>query len=68
MPDSVYIFWGIVGFLALAAGCNHGRHHAREDHLAMRLMRSSYRDRGAAALLLPDRRANTLDLDMSSGT
>ena len=68
MPDSVYIFWGIVGFLALAAWCNHGVHHARDNHLTMRLMRASYRDRGAATLLLPDRRANTLDLDMSSGT
>jgi hypothetical protein len=66
MPEPVYIFWGIVGFLALAAGWNHGWHHARDNHLTGRLTRASYRDGRAGAALLRERRAGTVELDMSS--
>jgi hypothetical protein len=43
VPESVYVFWGIVAFLALAAGCNHGWHHLRDSHLTSRLTRVSHR-------------------------
>jgi hypothetical protein len=65
MPESVYVFWGIVGFLALAAAGNHGWHHLRDSHLTARLTRAS--SRGAAVVLLTERRDSALELDVSHG-
>jgi hypothetical protein len=67
VPDAVYIFWGIVGLLAVAAGCNHGWHHVREGHLTTRLVRvSAARERGPA-LLVADPSSVTIDTDWAPG-
>jgi hypothetical protein len=52
VPESVYFFWGVVAFLALAAAVNHGWHHARDSHLTARLARVSYRDGGPTVVVI----------------
>ncbi len=49
---SVYVFWGVVALLALAAGWNHGWHHVRDSHLKARLTRASHRDGGPLGRLV----------------
>jgi hypothetical protein len=51
VPEAVYIFWGILVLLAMAAGCNHGWHHVRDSHVTERLHRVSSRDRGNGVLV-----------------
>ncbi len=41
---SVYVFWGVVALLVLAAGLNHGWHHVRDSHLRTRLTRAVHRE------------------------
>jgi hypothetical protein len=44
VSDPIFVFWGLVAFLCLAAACNHGWHHARDNHLNMRLARVARTD------------------------
>jgi hypothetical protein len=52
VPEALFFFWVIVGVLAVAAGANHGWHHARPGHLATRLERASHRGGDGASLLV----------------
>jgi hypothetical protein len=65
MPESVYFFWGLVAFLALAAALNHGWHHARDSHLSSRLARVSYRD-GRSTVVVVDADLEMMDFDYPS--
>ena len=62
MSESVYFFWALVAFLALAAALNHGWHHARDSHLSSRLARVSYRD-GRSTMVVLDADLDVVDLD-----
>ena len=64
MPESVYFFWFLVGFLALAAACNHTWHHARDSHHA-RLARASRRETPGS--LFAGDVALTIDIEDSAG-
>jgi hypothetical protein len=57
VSEAIVFFWVVVGLLAVAAGCNHGWHHARASHLEARLARASYRDGEGAILLVEHARA-----------
>jgi hypothetical protein len=46
----IYACWAIVALLALAAGCNHGWHHARHNHPSSRLTRADERDAEGAPI------------------
>jgi hypothetical protein len=62
MPESVYFFWALVGFLALAAALNHAWHHARDNHLSSRLARVSYRD-GRSTVVVVGADLEVMELD-----
>jgi hypothetical protein len=62
MPESIYFFWGLVAFLALAAALNHGWHHARDGHLSSRLARVAYRD-GRSTVVRVDVNLEMIDLE-----
>ena len=44
MTEPIYIFWGLVALLALAAVFNHGWHHGRDRHPSTRSTRATHHD------------------------
>ncbi|HEY3528318.1 MAG TPA: hypothetical protein VGK78_04150 [Nocardioides sp.] len=65
MVEPVHVFWGLVAILAMAAACNHGWHHTRQNHLASRLARASYAH--AVQPLVVSERPATIEVESSPG-
>jgi hypothetical protein len=47
MPEPIYVFWGVVALLALAAVCNQRWHHAGDNNPSTRLTRAGDREEPA---------------------